>query len=292
MIDRILLCCDLDRTVLPNGPQAESPLARPLFHALTRRKEISLVYVSGRDKQLLQQAIREYRIPTPEYAIGDVGTTIYHIQEGHWAIWKNWQNEIDRDWHGLSHDAICTLLQDLPGLNLQEPAKQNLHKISFYAPAESDKDALLAVINQRLQAHAIKASLIWSIDEVNGTGLLDILPAGVSKLHAITFLAQTLGFPHEQILFAGDSGNDLPVLTSNIKSVLVNNALPAVKEEAVTLAEQHGTRQMLYLANGKYNDLNGNYSSGIIEGLTHFFPHTYAWLKAEITRLSHSQTIH
>lgn len=292
MTDRILLCCDLDRTVLPNGPQAESPLARPLFHAIARRKEITLVYVSGRDKSLLQQAIREYRIPTPDYAIGDVGTTIYQIQDGQWQVWQNWQREIDRDWHGLSHDDICTLLRDITGLTLQEPARQNRHKISFNAPGNTDKNTLLAAINQRLQDNGVQASLTWSIDEVHDTGLLDILPVGASKLHAITFLADELGFARDNILFAGDSGNDLPVLVSPIKSVLVNNALPALKQEATELAAQNQTANRLYLANGKIHDLNGNYSAGIIEGLTHFFPHTYAWLKAEITRLAHSQTIH
>lgn len=292
MVDKILLCCDLDRTVLPNGPQAESPLARPLFHAITRRKEITLVYVSGRDKTLLQEAIREFRIPTPDYAIGDVGTTIYRIQEGDWQVWKNWQREIDRDWQGLSHAGLCALLRDISELTLQEPAKQNLHKLSFYTPSDINKETLTADVNRRLQDKGVKATLVWSVDEVKDIGLFDILPASASKLHAIRFLAAELGFAQENILFAGDSGNDLPVLVSSIKSVLVNNALPAVKEEAQALAEQNRTSQRLYLANGKFHDLNGNYSAGILEGLTHYFPDTTAWLKAEITRLSHSATIH
>jgi len=292
MTTRILLCCDLDRTVLPNGPQAESPLARPLFHAITRRREITLVYVSGRDKTLLQEAIREYRIPTPAYAIGDVGTTIYHIQEGTWEIWQNWQREIDPDWRGFSHADIYALLRDIDTLTLQEPAKQNIHKLSFYTPREINKDELTATVNRRLQDKGIKATLVWSIDEVNDVGLFDILPASASKLHAITFLAAELGFAQDNILFAGDSGNDLPVLASPVKSVLVNNALPAVKQEALALAEQNRTTNRLYLANGKFHDLNGNYSAGVLEGLTHYFPDTYAWLKTEITRLAHSQTIH
>ncbi|MCI5126782.1 MAG: haloacid dehalogenase, partial [Candidatus Electrothrix sp. AR5] len=31
---KLLVCTDLDRTLLPNGPQPESPGARPAFAAL------------------------------------------------------------------------------------------------------------------------------------------------------------------------------------------------------------------------------------------------------------------
>ncbi|HDO34182.1 MAG TPA: haloacid dehalogenase, partial [Chromatiales bacterium] len=38
----LLLCSDLDRTLIPNGPQAESPRARALLCELARRPEITL----------------------------------------------------------------------------------------------------------------------------------------------------------------------------------------------------------------------------------------------------------
>ena len=38
----ILICTDLDRTLLPNGSQPESPLARPRFRALAARPEVSI----------------------------------------------------------------------------------------------------------------------------------------------------------------------------------------------------------------------------------------------------------
>ncbi|HKJ77267.1 MAG TPA: HAD family hydrolase, partial [Gammaproteobacteria bacterium] len=62
-MDRLLLCTDLDRTVLPNGFQEESPQARPLLRTLARRPEVTLAYVSGRDLSLLQDAIRDYGLP-------------------------------------------------------------------------------------------------------------------------------------------------------------------------------------------------------------------------------------
>ena len=76
-MDNLLLCCDLDRTVIPNGEQTESVSARALFHKLTAQDQVTLAYVSGRDKSLLRSAIERYQLPIPNFAIGDVGTTIY-----------------------------------------------------------------------------------------------------------------------------------------------------------------------------------------------------------------------
>ena len=69
----------MDRTILPNGDQDESPQVRSVFSLLVERPEIHLAYVSGRDKRLIQQAITEYDLPLPDYAVGDVGTTIYEL---------------------------------------------------------------------------------------------------------------------------------------------------------------------------------------------------------------------
>ena len=72
----LLVCTDLDRTLLPNGPQPESPRARRLFHRLAERPEVTIAYVTGRDRQLLLDAISSYDLPWPDYAVGDVGANI------------------------------------------------------------------------------------------------------------------------------------------------------------------------------------------------------------------------
>ena len=75
MTTNILLCSDLDRTILPNGHQEESPAARPLLRTVARWPDVTIAYVSGRHRELLLEAIHEYDIPMPNYAICDVGTT-------------------------------------------------------------------------------------------------------------------------------------------------------------------------------------------------------------------------
>ncbi len=279
MNTEILLCCDLDRTLLPNGPQQESPQARPLLQKLAARAEVTLVYVSGRHQQLLLDAIREYDLPLPDYAIGDVGSTIYHVTDHDWQLWDEWQQEIAPDWHDMTHDQLAALLTDVEQLRLQEKEKQNAYKLSFYAPQDSDRDALLADIHQRLVQANVNASLIWSIDDIAHTGLLDILPARANKLHAIHFLMQQQGFDPSHTVFAGDSGNDLPVLASNLRSILVANATDDVRHEAVRLATENNTLDSLYMANGSFMEMNGNYAAGVLEGVVHYLPHTARWLE-------------
>lgn len=275
----ILLCTDLDRTLLPNGKQPESPPARPLFHQLVGRPEVQLAYVSGRDRQLLLDAIAEYDLPVPDYAIADVGTTIYAIHDDQWRIWGQWHDEIGADWGPYTQQSLAELLQDINVLQLQEATKQGKYKLSYYADAKTEQTTLFNTIHQRFDQRGIKANLIWSIDETTHTGLLDILPRSANKLHAIRFLMQEQAYSPDHVVFAGDSGNDLEVLCSDIQAVLVNNATPEVREQALSLAGANGCTAQLYLAGGDFLGMNGNYAAGILEGVAYYLPHTVEWLK-------------
>jgi len=272
MTVRLLLCTDLDRTLLPNGPQPESQGARDIFSKLAAQPGVNLVYVTGRDQGLVEQAVVEYRLPQPDYVIADVGSTIYEIQQGKWRHWARWEQEISPDWEGRSHDDIRSLFNGFAQLKLQEQAKQNKYKLSYYVPLDADHEALMSEMHSILISQHIRANLIWSIDELANTGLLDVLPASASKQHAIEYLMEQLGFSLSNTIFAGDSGNDLTVLASPIRSVLVANASDDVRNEARQLALNMGQMNALYIAEGGFLQMNGNYSAGILEGIVHYMP--------------------
>jgi len=278
MSTRLLLCSDLDRTLLPNGPQPESPGARERFSSFVSRPEVMLVYVTGRHRQLVEQAIANYRLPRPDFVIGDVGTTIFEVTASGWQLQQAWKDEIAPDWAGLAHADISALLGGIKLLRLQEVAKQNVYKLSYYVPLYADHVALLDEVRQCLTKHNVNASLVWSIDEPAGIGLLDVLPARANKLHAVEFLMQQCGFTYVDTVFAGDSGNDLPVLASAIPAVLVANASVEIRVAAQQQAAALGHSSQLYLANGGLLGMNGNYSAGVLEGIVHFIPQTGAWL--------------
>jgi sucrose-6-phosphatase len=281
MKKRILICTDLDRTLLPNGIQPESPGARAAFSRLVSCPEVTLAYVSGRHRELIEDAIRDYQLPLPDWVIGDVGTTIYQVRAGEWRYWQEWELDIGADWRGLTADDLRPLFTDLQALHLQEDSKQNRYKLSYYLPLQTDSSELQREMSRRLNLASIAASLIYSVDEASSTGLLDVLPALATKHHAVEFLMQHQGFDYSNTVFAGDSGNDLPVLVSPIHSVLVANAGSEVVEQAKTQALQQGTLAALYLAQGGFLGMNGNYSAGIVEGVAHYHPDTRFWMEKE-----------
>jgi len=271
---RLLLCTDLDRTLIPNGKQPESPGAMERFKQLVSREEIKLAYVTGRHRALIEQAIAEFGLPLPDFAIADVGTTIYHVDASGWAQSDEWDAQIAPDWHGLTHDGLNRLLSVFPALRLQEKEKQNRHKLSFYVSLDTNSQSLIDEMDARLKHADISANLIWSIDEKKGIGLLDVLPSSANKLHAIHFLMQQQGCSCEHTVFAGDSGNDLDVLLSDVHSVLVANADAETKQRAAK-----ASADALYIAKGGYLGMNGNYSAGILEGAAYYWPEVDTWLR-------------
>lgn len=268
----LLLCTDLDRTLIPNGAEPESPGARERFRRFVAEQGVTLAYVSGRHRALVEQAIRDYALPLPDYVIGDVGTSLYRVRDGSWSRVSDWEEIIGADWAGLDRSGLATLFEDLAELRLQEPEKQGRFKLSYHAPAELNPEPLMARMRERLATTQARASLIWSIDAASGVGLLDVLPEGATKYHAVVFLMGLTGYDESSTLFAGDSGNDLEVLASRIPSVLVANGHPAVRAEAQRLADERGCQDRLYHAVGGWGGMNGNYSAGILEGVAHFHP--------------------
>lgn len=264
-MSRLLLCTDMDRTVIPNGVQPEVPDARKRLARLCSLSDVSLVYVTGRHKELVAQAIKNYALPEADFIISDVGTKIYQTDRNAWREIEVWNQEISQDWRGMDYLQIKRLFDDITNLNLQEVSKQNTHKLSYYLPLQLNKDEIIDRMETRLDKAGINASLIWSIDEAKGIGLLDVLPKNATKLHAIEFLYRQLDYFIDEVVFAGDSGNDLPVLCSPIASVLVANATEEVKRTALNVSVQKGHQDKLYLA-------GENYAAGVLEGVAHFLP--------------------
>ena len=273
-LKKILICSDLDRTIIPNGCQEESAHARPVLRQLAEHSNIYLAYVSGRDKKLILDAIEEFYLPMPDYAIGDVGTTLYRVINGNWQLSDDWSAEIGQDWKNLDREELTELLEDIREIQLQEPEKQNQYKLSFYTDQNVDHQRLIKNIRGVLAEKGVHASIIWSVDEISANGLLDIIPPRADKLHAIKFLMQQEHFPENRTVFAGDSGNDLDVLISGLQSILVKNATEDIRKEAIKNLSEKKLTNRLYLPQGNFFGMNGNYAAGVMEWLVHFRPET------------------
>jgi sucrose-6F-phosphate phosphohydrolase len=285
--ERLLICTDLDRTLIPNGPQPASPGSLARFTALVSRPEVELTYVSGRHSDLIEEAIVEHGLPVPDFVIGDVGTTIYHVGDEHdWTSQHRWEGIIGPDWCGRNHADLERLLADLPELRLQEADKQNRFKLSYYVELHHDQDQVESVILERMQRAGLRTRLIWSIDDPDGIGLLDILPESASKFHAIEALMEQQGYTFRNTVFCGDSGNDLEVMVSPLQAVVVANAEPEIKEQAREQAAELGNSDQLFVARGGFMGMNGNYSAGMLEGIAHYCPETVDWMGFRMKRAS------
>ena len=82
-------------------------------------------------------------------------------------------------------------------------------------------------------------------------------------------LAEESGINRSEVVFCGDSGNDLHPLTAGFCGVLVKNAddqLVAGVRKAI--AVNPGLK--VYFAKGDCRGLNGFYTGGVIEGAYHY----------------------
>ena len=273
-LQKILICSDLDRTIIPNGDQEESAHTRAVFRQLVEDSDISLAYVSGRDKKLILDAIEEYYLPMPDYAIGDVGTTLYRVINGDWQMSDDWSDEIGQDWKSPARGKLSEFLEDMEEIWLQEPEKQKQYKVSFYTDQNVYPQRLIKKIRGVLAEKDVRANIIWSVDEISTDGLLDIIPPRANKLHAIQFIMQQEHFLEDRTVFAGDSGNDLDVLTSGLQTILVKNATEDIRKEAIKKLSEKNLTNRLYLPQGNFFGMNGNYAAGLMEGLVRFIPET------------------
>lgn len=73
----------------------------------------------------------------------------------------------------------------------------------------------------------------------------------------------------QSIIFAGDSGNDEDFFISKYKSIIVKNVAKDFKDQILNTRIDFHQEDNLYIAQGS-GSFDGNYSSGIIEGLLHF----------------------
>ena len=104
------------------------------------------------------------------------------------------------------------------------------------------------------------------------------MPPNANKYYALELLLTNNFFEPQNVVYAGDSGNDIPILISNINAILVANAHPTVKDEVIRRSQQLGNEKKLYLAQGAGREADGNYSNGVMEGILHYLPPAQHWL--------------
>jgi len=262
-----ILATDLDRTLLPNGSWKADDEAIDLFNELTDKHDVLVVYVTGRNLALTENAIKEFGVRYPNILCGDVGTSIRKYENGEWTFDEGWVEHVNRqspDWDAM---AIRDAVADIDAMREQESEHQNQFKQSYYVEHEK-KDQVLKKVDELVKGKFDEV-IVYSFDSQDGKGLLDFLPASATKQTALEYVAEEYGAIKDDVVFCGDSGNDIFPLTAGFRGVLVKNADDQLVEN-VKRAMNQDPELKVYFAKGDFRGLKGYYTSGVIEGAYHY----------------------
>lgn len=232
----MLLATDLDGTFLAGDPQDRLSL----YQTITAHPDIQLAYVTGRSLEAVLPLLADPTLPQPDYIVADVGASLYHGET--LQPIQPLQHAIDARWPGESQ--IAGALAGLADLQRQDVPQAR--RCSYFCMPERAADPALKAIAERLGC-----DLLYSAGRY-----LDFLPQGVNKGSSLLKLIEHLGLDPEQVLVAGDTLNDLSMLTCGLKGVCVGQS-----EESLLERTRHCTHVL-------HADSPG--CGGIIQAFAHF----------------------
>lgn len=209
-----VLATDLDGTFL-GGTEADRHM---LYRWIEEnRRTIGLVFVTGRDPAFIAE-LTAGEVPTPDYVVGDVGTTIAQVgEDGRIAPIAALEAEIATAW-GRAGDRVRAALDGWPGLTLQPTEFR--HRVSY----DLDPEALAPGAEERVQAMGLDVL-------ISDNRYFDVLPRGVSKGPSLRRLITWLGIDEHRVLAAGDTLNDLSMLISGLPAVAVGGSEAALIQQ-------------------------------------------------------------
>ncbi|MCW8805618.1 MAG: HAD family hydrolase, partial [Ignavibacteriaceae bacterium] len=235
-----LIVSDIDHTLL-----GDEPALREFIRHLERTdSRVGFAVATGRTVDSAFNVLNENNVPYPDIIISSVGAEIYYNYQGRLIYSTGWEAHIRHQWN---RGKIKKLLEQFKFLQYQEEDTQRKFKISYYT---SDVPENLEKVKSTLIKNKIKANVIFSHGQY-----LDILPYRASKGKAIRYLAYRWNILYENILVAGDSGNDSEMLKGDLLGVVVANY-------SSELESLKGLNR-IYFAKRKY-------AGGIVDGIEHY----------------------
>lgn len=233
------LISDIDGTLLGDA----EGLGELLQWLQGKQRGVAFGIATGRTLESAIKVLREWGVWVPDVLITAVGSEIYYGPN--LSCDEGWSHYIRHQWR---REDLAKALRGMRGLRLQRKFEQSEFKLSYHANPE--KMPPLEEIQKHLHALNLHANLIFSHGK-----FLDVLPERASKGHALRYLAYKWGLPLKRFLVAGDSGNDLKMMTGDTLGVIVSNH----SEELSTLRDEH----QVYFAQTPH-------ARGILEGIAYY----------------------
>jgi len=234
-----LLAADIDGTLL--GDETGEALLHQFFEK--HNQHFTLAYVTGRSLESVQELISENRLPNPHFISSEVGTEILDLRNSTNHIGREYAAQVSANWD------LETIYQlgTGDGIYRQEFKRgQPRYQAGFHWDARPES---LVEFRERL------APLGQLYIQASFNMYIDVMPSTVGKGNAVRFLQRQLGLSTEQVVIAGDSGNDRQMFETEYKGIVPVNALDELKKLARQPWHYHSP-----LPAGR----------GVLDGLRHF----------------------
>lgn len=257
-----VLATDLDGTLIPLPNAAENKRDLSEIKSTLCESSAEIIFATGRHYESVVEAIEMYDLPMPDWIVCDVGSAIYRRQGKRHKPYKAYEMHLSETVGSVNREMIEELIAPIDGLTLQPIDHQQTFKISYQSEANT-VEGLVHAINQSLTAAKVPYACMGSLDPFMNCGLLDVMPVGVSKAYALIWLSTHADFTPDEVIYAGDSGNDFAALVCGFRAIVVKNHSKGLDKDVASAHESRGFNDRLYLSDGLA-------TSGVLEGLRHF----------------------
>ncbi|QSL93298.1 glucosylglycerol-phosphate synthase [Ectopseudomonas toyotomiensis] len=205
----MLLATDLDGTFLAGDPEDRLSL----YQTIAAHPEIKLAYVTGRSLEAVLPLLADPTLPQPDYIIADVGATLVHGDS--LQPIQQLQSVVDARWPGETQVASV-----IEAFGLERQDVPQARRCSYFCTPEQAANPALREIADELGCDLLYSAELY----------LDFLPKGVNKGSSLQALADWLELGHDQVLAAGDTLNDLSMLSASFHGVCVGQSETALLE--------------------------------------------------------------
>lgn len=228
-----ILACDVDGTLTGDRRSAAA------FGKWSARREDTCVLVAtGRSISEVRRVIAAWDLPCPDILVTSVGSEIWRCDGwGDYRLCRKYADHISEGWRRAD---VAKVIAGL-GLTSQAMHDQRRWKLSYFGSAVDSRR-----VRHILADHGLEARVVHS----HGN-MIDVLPANAGKAAAISFEAERLDLTLADCIAAGDSGNDLDMLSACGAAILPANARDGIAD----------------LLRGKAFQSRHNYAAGVLDGL-------------------------